>query len=234
MIAKLFNWLSGAWHVWRMNSDNMAWNIFLALIPLALSFWLFRRYTPKLIWRGSWSEKLPSIIWGLGCLVFLAFLPNAPYVLSDIRDMIRDIRSVNSEWVVSLILLPQYLLYMIIGFVAYVLSLMNVGHYLRKQELKRWILPTELTLHLLCAIGIYIGRFQRFNSWDIVSQPYAVGYTVLDDLIAKRPIVVMILTFLLISGLYWLFREVFVAIRIYIAFRWRAKRQKNGDLLNGS
>lgn len=231
MVGKLLNWLKGAWYVWHMNSDNMAWNIFLALIPLVLSFWLFRKFTPRLTWKGKIKDRLPSIVWGIGCLIFLAFLPNAPYVLSDIRDMVYDIRQVDSAWQVSLILLPQYLFYMVIGFVAYVLSLMNIGHYLRKQGLRQWILPAELSVHVLCAIGIYIGRFKRFNSWDIVSQPHALGTTVIDEMIAKRPFAVMILTFLLISGLYWLFREIFLAIRVYLALRQQAKGRDRDEIL---
>lgn len=226
MITTLLNLLAGAWQVWHMNSNNMAWNIFLALIPLGLSFWLFCKSPLRLSQSGLPENRLPLMIWGLGCLVFLAFLPNAPYVLSDIRDMILDIRRVDSEWAVALILLPQYFVYMLIGFTAYVFSLMNVNYYLRQQKLNQWVWPTEMVLHVLCTIGIYLGRFKRFNSWDIVAQPYALGNTVVDDLIAKRPIVVMGLTLLLITFLYWLFREIFAAIHIYIVFRWEAKRQK--------
>ncbi|NES42011.1 MAG: DUF1361 domain-containing protein, partial [Moorea sp. SIO2C4] len=56
--------LTEVWKAWHSNNDWMAWNLFLASIPLALSFWLFRS-----------KSGLHSGLWWIGLAVFILFLP---------------------------------------------------------------------------------------------------------------------------------------------------------------
>ncbi len=211
MRAELVNWILFAAKVLHRNSDWMAWNLFLALIPLVLSIWLFRR------------NRSASPLWWVGLVVFIAFLPNAPYVLTDIIHLIYDIREGFSEWVVTLVLVPQYILFILAGFGAYVLSLINLGHYLNQRQRHRYIIWAELLLHALSAIGIYLGRFLRFNSWDLVTRLDSIAGTVVDDLAAKRPALVMFATFLIITGLYWLMKEVTLGLIL----RWRSAKVRS-------
>ncbi|MEG4075302.1 DUF1361 domain-containing protein [Microcoleus sp. Pol14C2] len=239
----------------------MSWNLFLALVPLGLSFWLFRKpRSPWLLWGTAFllgATFLPSTrhvlaylkhivqdvgktyvlgaiaitlalmavdIWVLrqrgvrslrwwgGFFWFIAFLPNAPYVLTDIIHLIRQIKEGNSVWIVTLALIPQYLAFMLAGFGAYVLSVMNLGYYLKQQGWSKFILATEITIHALSAIGIYLGRFIRFNTWDILTNPDALVNTVMNDLIGKRPVLVMAVTFVVIAVLYWLMKQVILGI----------------------
>jgi len=211
MRAELVHWILFAAKVLHRNSHWMAWNLFLAFVPLALSVWLFRRNRPA------------SLLWWVGLVVFIAFLPNAPYVLTDIIHLIYDIREGFSEWVVTLVLVPQYILFILAGFGAYVLSLINLGYYLNQRRRHRYVLGAELALHALSAIGIYLGRFLRFNSWDLVTRLDSVAGTVIDDLAAKRPALVMFATFVIITGLYWLMKEVTLGLIL----RWRSARVRS-------
>jgi uncharacterized membrane protein len=62
----------------------------------------------------------------------MAFLPNAPYVLTDILHLVDDIRQGYSIWTITLLLVPQYVLFMQLGFEAYVISvLFERSPYLR-------------------------------------------------------------------------------------------------------
>ena len=240
----------------------MSWNLFLALVPLGLSFLLFHKPRSRwLLWCTGlllgatflpstrhvlaylkhivqdvgktyvlgaiaitlalmavdiWilqQRGVRSLRWWGGFFWFIGFLPNAPYVLTDIIHLIRQIQyDGNSVWTLILALIPQYLVFMVVGFGAYVLSVMNLGYYLKQQGWSKFILATEITIHALSALGIYLGRFIRFNTWDIVTNPDALVNTVMNDLIGKGPVLVMAVTFVVIAVLYWVMKQVILGI----------------------
>ena len=159
MKAEIIELIGRVIQVLQINMRWMTWNLFLAFIPLVLSVWLFRRI-----------KKSRSWVWWLGFAVFYAFLPNAPYLLTDVIHLIDDIRTIQSVWMITLVLIPVYLVVILAGFEAYVISVINMGHYLHRIGKSQWILGMELITHALSAIGVYWGRFLRFNSWDFVTQ----------------------------------------------------------------
>jgi uncharacterized membrane protein len=196
MKAELIELMARVVQVLQINMRWMTWNLFLAFIPLALSVWLFR------IKRGrSW-------VWWLGFLVFYAFLPNAPYLLTDIIHLIDDIRTIQSVWMITLVLIPVYFLVIMAGFEAYVISLINVGYYLHRIGKSQWIIWMEMITHALCAVGIYWGRFLRFNSWDFVTQPDALLTRGVEEILGKQPLVIIAITFAILVGLHWLMKRV--------------------------
>lgn len=269
MNAQLTNWISVAWQALLANNRWMSWNLFLALVPLVLSFWLFHQPRSRILRWGTfiltgitfvagvrryslasvvnlvrdihsiylglepiyiigvlvgtlvlmglefWILGLRgtrSLLWWLGFLAFIFFLPNAPYVLTDIIHFYEEIRHNYSVWVLTLALIPQYLIFMAIGFEAYVLSLIYLGYYLRRHGWGRFILGAELILHALSAIGIYLGRFQRFNSWHVITQPDELVMSVMQDLTRTRPLLVTVVTFVVITVCYWLIKQVTLGI----------------------
>jgi uncharacterized membrane protein len=196
MQTKLIEFSAGIAHVLGRNIGWMSWNLFLAFIPLGLSVWLFRVNR-----RRTWT-------WWLGFAVFLAFLPNAPYLLTDVIHLIDDIRRVESIWMITLVLLPVYLVVILAGFEAYVISLINWGYSLHRTGKSNWILRIELICHALCAVGIFWGRFLRFNSWDFITQPDAVLTTGIEEILGRQPLVIIGITFLILTGLYGLMKRV--------------------------
>jgi uncharacterized membrane protein len=213
--SPLILWLSNGLDAAYGNLPFMAWNTFLAVIPLILSLWLFRS-------RGAHDRHLP---WWIGFVIFMLFLPNAPYVLTDIIHLIHDIRNDHSIWAITLILVPQYLFFMGIGCAAYVVSLVNLGRYLRREGKPSWVIPAELTTHALCALGIYLGRFLRFNSWDILTQPHTLAADTLDILMNKRPLAIMLVTFCVITSLYWVGKQLTLAFWLY----WRTRHLRSSQ-----
>jgi uncharacterized membrane protein len=210
-MTRLLTWVNLAWRALYGNSRWMAWNLFLAFVPLALSVWLFRKA------QRSKAGQRPSrsFVWWVGLVVFIAFLPNAPYVLTDIIHLVSDIRAQSSIWVITLVLIPQYLLFIGAGFEAYVLSLINLGYYLNQQGWSKWVIWVELLIHGLSAIGIYLGRFLRFNSWDLITQFDTIAGSVVDEAARRRPLIVIAITFVVITGLYWLMKQVSLALAAY-------------------
>lgn len=143
---------------------HLGWDLFLALIPLGISLLLFRR-----------SNHITPLLWWplLGAMVI--FLPNAPYVLTDVIHFVSKIR-VNPPlpiWAVSILLL-EYFIYFLIGMQSFTLSLILLGRSLKRHHLRWLILPIELTILGLCAFAMYLGRFDRMNSWDVFSIPKKV------------------------------------------------------------
>jgi uncharacterized membrane protein len=196
MKAEAFELITTVFQILQVNLRWMTWNLFLAFIPLALSVWLFRRQGGR-----SW-------IWWLGFLSFYAFLPNAPYLLTDVIHLIDDIRRVPSVWMITLVLIPVYFVVIFGGFEAYVISLINLGYYLHRIGKSKWIFAVELITHALSAVGIYWGRFLRFNSWDFITQPDAIITKGLEELLGKQPLIIITLTFVILWGLHWFMKRV--------------------------
>ncbi len=280
LVTDVFAALSSTYSGW------IFWNLFLAFIPLVLSFVLFRRKNilkSKLGWFSSivvvigvigFLPKLPNVLfgtievlqsaisgdtsalvsvfwlvaiaiialvlslvffkrqqnfrsagWWLGLVVFIAFLPNAPYLLTDIIHLIRaTTRGQISSWILVLLIAPIHIVAILLGMEAYVISLMNQGYYLKHYGARRYILAGELLVHALCAVGIYLGRFVRFNSWDLVTDPGNVLVTTVDTLTAKRPVVVMVIIFVVLTVSYWVMKQLTIGIRM----RW-ATAQRGDD-----
>ena len=203
MKAELIELISRVIQVLQINMRWMTWNSFLAFIPLVLSVWLFRRI-----------KKSRSWVWWLGFAVFYAFLPNAPYLLTDVIHLINDIRTIQSVWMITLVLIPVYLVVILAGFEAYVISVINMGHYLNRIGKSQWILGMELITHALSAIGIYWGRFLRFNSWDFVTQPDAVITQGIEEILGKQPLVIIAISFVILTALHWLMKRVTLSFTI--------------------
>jgi uncharacterized membrane protein len=198
----------------------MGWNMFLAVIPLYLSLYLFRDQAIGTVWlRQKIQQRLPQPIrtslWSFMVLVFIAFLPNAPYILTDVIHLNRFILEYNSLWVTGFIIAPLFLLFIGTGFLTYVLSLINVGYYLHKRGQGRWIGLVELGLHLLCSIGVFVGRFPRLNSWHFVTKPGHVITTLLSTLFSPTGILGIVVGFMIITLLYAPCKEIVLAVAAY-------------------
>jgi uncharacterized membrane protein len=144
------------------HSDWMAWNLVLAVVPLVLAVLLFRRR----------ARRTPA--WWIGVAAFVVFLPNAPYVITDVVHLFDDIRGTRSDLMLLGVHVPLYLAFFAVGIGSYVAALELARRYLRTAAPQvRWV-GVELGLHALCAAGIYLGRVMRLNSWEILTRPRAV------------------------------------------------------------
>ena len=106
-------------------------------------------------------------------------------------------------WAIILVLIPQYTLFIVAGFEAYVISLIRLDNYLTNLVTHKYIIAINGIFHSLSVVGIYLGRFERFNSWDLVSKPGNVLLTITQDLLNGEKILSMAIAFLLI----WLLTE---------------------------
>ena len=167
------------------SNARIVWNLFLAFIPLVLSFYLFRPSVSR------------NLVWWVFLIVFIAFLPNAPYILTDSIHIL-ELSHHYPLWSIILVLIPQYILFIVAGFEAYVIALIQLDNYLVNLQNKQYLIFTNAIAHGLCVVGIYIGRFERFNSWDFVTKPGVVVQTTWQDLLNGWQLLSMMIAFLVI------------------------------------
>jgi len=172
--------------IWKGNVFWMGWNMFLALVPLAIGVVVFR-------------ARRHTAMWWVGGAAFIAILPNAPYVLTDVIHLPRDLRS-HPSGVVRLSVLFQYAVFAAAGLLAYALALRSVvRHLLRAGWSERRIAAVEITLHALSAAGVYLGRVDRLNSWYLLTRPAEVVASTASSLGSRAALVYMAATFVVLA-----------------------------------
>ena len=206
------SWLEASFLALSSGFARIVWNLFLAYIPVFLSVWLFR-----------WSDRR-SPVWWVIFAIFIAFLPNAPYILTDIIHYIWLIQKRIPDSIIIFAVTPQYLIFLIGGFQAYVMSLLNLEFYLTKIGQEKSIFAVQILIHFLSAIGIYLGRFLRFNSWDFVTQPDELAETLAQDLSHKQPVLAIAITFIILLGLYWITKQ--INLGLVLRFQQLQKERK--------
>jgi len=147
--------------VWtgRFGYSFLVWNLFLAWLPMLFALLACEKYqsTSGRDWRflglaGAW----------------LLFFPNAPYIFTDLIHL--TTRFYPYFWVdLSLILLCA-LTGLVLGFVSLYLMQSVVERMLGRAA--SWLFVAAVAG--LTGFGIYLGRFLRFNSWDVVFKPWQV------------------------------------------------------------
>jgi uncharacterized membrane protein len=139
----------------------MLWNSYLAAIPAVVALLLFR----KPVRTGA--------AWCCGFAVWLVFLPNAPYVLTDVMHLREDLYASPSR-AHTYGVLASYGVFFAFGLLSYVVSLQLFRKFLHASVPRKLVLPALLLVHALSVVAVYIGRFMRLNSWDVVFAPHAV------------------------------------------------------------
>ena len=157
----------GAWRDHSLEYDYLIWNLFLAWLPLAFAVRLIHILRRKL-W-SSWEGLTWTVLW-------LAFLPNSFYMISDFIH-IQDVPSAN-------------VLYDVFMFTSFIYTGVVLGFsslYLIHLKLRQR-LPTRLadfcvglTL-FICSVGVYIGRDLRWNSWNLLTNPGGLLFDIADRL----------------------------------------------------
>lgn len=99
---------------------------------------------------------------------WLLFLPNAPYILTDLLHF-KDFGDVPM-WYDLLLLVSFGFTGLLLGW----LSLAEVQSFLCRRYSKNIGRVLTFTALLLSGYGVYLGRFQRWNSWDILTNPVAL------------------------------------------------------------
>lgn len=140
----------------------LLWNIILALVPLFMSVKALNADT-------SIKRLVFSCLW-------LLFFPNSMYIITDLFHLKQ--RDEIPLWYDLILLFSSAMNGLIYG----LLSLSNMEKIIAR--LNNNILRNLLVfcIMLLCGYGIYLGRFERWNSWDIITQPYSLADSIVSHI----------------------------------------------------
>lgn len=138
---------------------SLIWNLFLAWLPYMVSTWLQKR---NVVYANPLRFAVAGFIW-------LLFIPNSFYIMTDLFHL----GEYNN--------VPNWFdLAMIISF-AWDGLLLGVLSVRQMEKMMQRFLPGMRELLFiypimwLNALGIYIGRYPRFNSWDIITNPIGLS-----------------------------------------------------------
>ncbi len=145
----------------------LPWNLFLAFIP----YWI----TGGMMKNISFIENKVKLAAAL--VVWLLFIPNSFYIITDMFHLIH-VRSAP-KWF-DLLLLFSFAWN---GILYGIISLRRVELMLTLLKGKGFSVLVVFMVMWLCAFGIYIGRYLRFNSWDVITDPFSLAAEIIDMLI---------------------------------------------------
>tara|TARA_R110000868_G_scaffold87807_2_gene245194 strand:- start:1343 stop:2020 length:678 start_codon:yes stop_codon:yes gene_type:complete len=133
----------------------LIWNLFLAGIP-----YIITQSMKNQVYLQS------SKIFGYLCfIIWLLFLPNSPYIVTDLVHL--ENGNSNLVWFDLFLVFTFALNGLILG----LLSMSDMFQIISFRYTKRVAFIITIIVSFLTGYGIYLGRFLRFNSWDIMIQP---------------------------------------------------------------
>ena len=141
----------------------LVWNLTLAWVPLVLALVLYGAYRRR---------HTPAELVAIGA-AWLVFLPNAPYVLTDFVHL-----APGHPVFDSLVIGSFAFTALALGFAS--LLLVQIVVTRKAGAPAGWLVA--LSALFLASIGVYLGRVHRFNSWDVITRPRLVVWTMVQGL----------------------------------------------------
>lgn len=180
----------------------LLWNLLLAWVPLFLAALLVKNLS-KQRWLSRQNIGL-SLLW-------LVFLPNSFYIVSDL---------IHVHLTGEINILFDVVLFSSFIFNGYVFGFMSL-YIVHRELLKR--LPLERahaligTVLVISSFAIYLGRYLRWNTWDILVHPIGLLFDVTDRFINPvahpQVITTTVIFSLLLASMYWVIYELINLLR---------------------
>lgn len=144
----------------------LAWNLFLAWVPLVFAVVVYDG-----VRRGM--RLLPLLAFAA---LWLLFFPNAPYLVTDLK-YVGEFQDVPL-WYDVVLLSTGAWAGLALGFIS--LYLMHAVARRLWGALNAWLAVAGVIV--LSSFGIFLGRFERWNSWDVFTSPGPRAEQLLDGL----------------------------------------------------
>lgn len=146
----------------------LAWNLFLAAVPAALAWWLASRIR-KQGW-ANWKQVGLTLLW-------ISFLPNSFYLITDLVHLRSNY---EADFLFDVTLLTSFI---IAGLIFGMTSMFIVHKEIVKRASERKAYAWVGLIFLAVSFAICLGRYTRWNTWDILLRPAGLLFDVSDRLI---------------------------------------------------
>ncbi len=130
----------------------LVWNLFLATIPYGVTTYLMS------------LKKTNRLTLAIAFCVWLPFLPNAPYIITDLIHL--KISNTPMPWL-DVLMISSFALN---GLLLFHLSIRDFKIVLERHFNGTMVNITMLIVFFSTGFGIYLGRFLRYNSWEILNR----------------------------------------------------------------
>lgn len=158
-VSLLFTISLVVFRVFQTNSPVfvfLIWNLILAAIPFLISSSI--KFSNR--YRNTKWLLLPALS------LWLLFFPNAPYIITDLFHL--KFRAPIPMWYDTILLFSAAWNGILLAFV----SLYDIENLISRVYKKSYSHLFVIAALALSSLGIYIGRYLRWNSWDIITEPY--------------------------------------------------------------
>ncbi|MBI4675837.1 MAG: DUF1361 domain-containing protein [Chloroflexi bacterium] len=167
-------WSGHFWHFFLM------WNLFLAWIPYVCALAMAALHDRR---AAAWQYVIPSLVW-------LLFFPNAAYLVTDLANL-GEFPPVSFWYDVAFFATMAWT-----GLLLAVASLQIVQRMVKESFGVIWSWIVVMVVIDLNGVGIYLGRFLRWNSWDVFTDPLPVLQDALTPFLHpiayRQPVAIMI------------------------------------------
>jgi uncharacterized membrane protein len=137
----------------------LPWNLFLAFIPYWITGWMTKNpLTPK--------NKIKRF---MALMVWILFIPNSFYIITDLFHLTHIVSA--PKWFDLLLIFSFAWNGILFG----IISLRRVEIILNPVWGGNFSFALVAVVMWMSALGIYIGRFWRYNSWDIITDPFSLA-----------------------------------------------------------
>ena len=207
---------------WHEGFYGTLWDLFLAWLPVLFAYAAVALDAGRNPSRGG-RGGLGAVSWVFLCL-WLAFLPNAPYLLTEWRHFFIGLEL--DCWPLIALRNPVYYGYIAVWtliFLGYsgsgVLAMtLAIRPMIKLGDRYGWSFRAwGPVVFLLQALSVYLGLVVRLNSWDLVRHPWAV----VKPALRVPEHVTLSVTVLATAILFWLLYEATVSFMAGCSYRWR-------------
>jgi uncharacterized membrane protein len=184
---------------------SLDWNLFLSWIPLIIAFL-----------ADSLSKRFGNNVFLLTMLslAWIAFLPNAPYMITDLAHLTVDYQR-DLTWHDIIMLFSYAEVSLFNGLV----SLYWIHRSWRRVFEKRTANILLVISLPLAGFGVYLGRVRRMNSWDIIHEPEAIINNLFESILDRTAWVFSMEIGMLLGILY---------LVLWAIIRFRIRHSKKG------